>query len=565
MPLSTPSHRWLAGGLMLLGLNAQAQIDAGALQQQIERNQVLRLPRLLAPAPAPAPRVQRAPGGPSVTLSRFVIRGNTLLPEAQLQAALTPFLGRPLSFSELEDAAAEVGQGFRAQGWTVRVFLPEQDIVQGTAIIEVVEATLGQVRSEGEVAPPSSLPALRQIIEASQAPGTFLNTQRVDRGLLITNDISGVNVAGQVLEGEGQAQTDLLLKTLAKPWAEFNLSRDNTGSYGTGPNRLAALVNFNHFLQPGGVLSTQLAHTAGSKYARLGLSLPVGHEGWRWSVNSSKLYYNVVNLPKEVQGKGNSDTYGAELSYPLVRARNRNLSVILAVDEKKFENYDPLGLLSSNYSSRVYGLAVQGNRETDWAGLSGALTGNLTLSSGVLNLRGSRNEDTQAKDANPAGYFHKLRMILSQEQSLLSDLSVYGAFSGQWTGKNLDSSEKFSLGGASGVRAYGSGEASGALGRMLNLELRWRVNPGLTLTQFYDVGRVRTNVRNAYPGAPEINVYGLRGRGMSMNWQAFDAVSLRVVWARRQGVNPKPNDVTGKDQDGTLVKNRAWLSANAAF
>jgi len=224
-----------------------------------------------------------------------------------------------------------------------------------------------------------------------------------------------------------------------------------------------------------------------------------------------------------------------------------------------------LGLLSSNYSSRVYGLAVQGNRETDWAGLSGALTGNLTLSSGVLNLKGSRNEDTQAKDANPAGYFHKLRMSLSQEQSLLSDLSVYGAFSGQWTGKNLDSSEKFSLGGASGVRAYGSGEASGSLGRMLNLELRWRVSPGLTLTHFYDVGRVRTNVRNAYPGAPEINVYGLRGRGMSMNWQAFDAVSLRVVWARRQGVNPKPNDVTGKDQDGTLVKNRVWLSANAAF
>jgi hemolysin activation/secretion protein len=95
MPLPTPAHRWLASGLMLLGLSAQAQIDAGALQQQIERNQVLRLPRLLAPAPAPAPRVQRAPGGPRVTLSRFVIRGNTLLPEAQLQAALMPLFGPP--------------------------------------------------------------------------------------------------------------------------------------------------------------------------------------------------------------------------------------------------------------------------------------------------------------------------------------------------------------------------------------------------------------------------------------------------------------------------------------
>lgn len=550
---------------MLVGLTAQAQIDAGALQQQIERNQVLRLPRLLAPEPSPAPRVQQAPGGPSVTLSRFMIRGNTLLPEAQLQAALTPFLGRPLSFSELEDAAAEVGQGFRAQGWTVRVFLPEQDIVQGTAIIEVVEATLGQVRSDGEVAPPSSLPALRQIIEASQAPGTFLNTARTDRGLLIANDISGVNVAGQVLEGEGQTQTDLLLKTLAKPGTEFNLSQDNTGSYGTGSNRLAALVNFNHFLQPGGVLSTQLAHTAGSQYARLGLSMPVGYEGWRWIVNSSKLNYQVVNLPKEVQGKGNSDTYGAELSYPLVRARNRNLFLNLAVDEKKFKNYDPLGLLASNYSSRVYSLGLQGNRETDWASLSGALSGNLTVYSGFLDLRSSPNQDTQAKDTNPAGNFSKLRWTITQEQPLSSSFSLYGSFSGQWAGKNLDSSEKFSLGGASGVRAYGSGEASGAIGRMLNLEMRWRWNPTLSFTGFYDIGSIRTNVSNSYPGAPELNVYGLRGRGLALNWLAMDALSFRAIWARRVGLNPKPNDVTGRDQDGSLIKNRIWLTVSAAF
>jgi hemolysin activation/secretion protein len=554
----------LACGLLLAACAAQAQVDAGALRQQIERDQVFRLPKLQAPV-VQTPRVQRAPSGPKVLIERFVLRGHSLVPEDQLQAALSPFLGRPLSFSQLEDAAATVGDQFRALGWTVRVFLPEQDIVQGVATIEVVEATLGAVRSDGDVAKPSSLAALRKVIEASQPAGDFLNSHRIDRGLLIANDISGVTVAGSLVEGQEQAQTDLLLKTLAKPPFEVNLSQDNTGSYATGSSRVAALINFNRFLLPGGVLSTQMAYTEGSKYGRLGVNVPVGSHGLRATASASHLDYQVVNLPVEVQGRGSSQTYGLELTYPLVRERNRNVYVNLAWDEKVFINYDPLGLLSSDYFSRSWSLSLQGNRETEWLGLSGAFTASLAASSGVLDLRGSPNEDTLAKDANPAGHFTKLRWTISQEQPVFGNVSLYGAFSGQWASKNLDSSEKFTLGGASGVRAYGSGEAAGTHGRMLNLELRWRWSSTLSLASFYDIGWVRTNLRNGYPGAPEVNRYGLRGSGLAINWQALDALSVRAVWARRSGQNPKPDDVTGRDQDGTLIKNRVWLTLSASF
>jgi hemolysin activation/secretion protein len=556
---------WLAASFCWTALGAQAQIDAGSLQQQIDRNQVMRLPRLMAPAPGPAPRAERATGGPQVTLGRFIIRGRTLIPESELQKALAGYLGRPLSFSDLEDAAAEVGQRFREQGWVVRVFFPEQDIVQGVATMEVIEATLGEIKSDGEVAKPSDLNSLRQIIGASQSPNGFLNNNKLDRGLLIANDISGVNVAGNLMEGEAQAQTDLILKTTSKPFVDGNLSLDNTGSYGTGPIRAAALINLNNLLTPGGALNTQIAQTEGSKYGRLGLSQPIGHEGWRWSLSASRLDYKVVNLPVEVRGSGNSNIYGAELTYPMVRARNRNLYLSMTADEKQFKNYDPLGLLASNYSSRVYSVGLQGNRETDWVGLNGALSGYLTASSGFLDLSGSPNEDTQAKDANPAGHFSKLRWMLSQEQSLNSSFSLYGSFSGQWANKNLDSSEKFTLGGPSGVRAYGTGEAAGSRGRTLNLELRWRWSPTLSFSGFHDVGWIRTNVSNSYPGAPVLNHYGLRGSGLAVNWLTLDSLSFRAVWARRAGANPKPNDVTGRDQDGNLVINRIWLTVTSPF
>ena len=52
------------------------------------------------------------------------------------------------------------------------------------------------------------------------------------------------------------------------------------------------------------------------------------------------------------------------------------------------------------------------------------------------------------------------------------DYSAFASFSGQMAGGNLDPSEKFYLGGSTGVRAYPSGEAGGSTGQLISLELR---------------------------------------------------------------------------------------------
>jgi hypothetical protein len=69
--------------------------------------------------------------------------------------------------------------------------------------------------------------------------------------------------------------------------------------------------------------------------------------------------------------------------------------------------------------------------------------------------------------------------------------------SGQTASKNLDSSEKFSLGGINGVRAYPQGEASGDEGYRGTVELRHNVMPNVQATVFYDWGKVTIN-RNPF-------------------------------------------------------------------
>ena len=52
--------------------------------------------------------------------------------------------------------------------------------------------------------------------------------------------------------------------------------------------------------------------------------------------------------------------------------------------------------------------------------------------------------------------------------------------------------------------------------------------------------------------------------GAALAWQGDNGLNLKAVWARRIGTNPNPT-ASGNDQDGSLDKNRLWLSAGFPF
>ena len=70
--------------------------------------------------------------------------------------------------------------------------------------------------------------------------------------------------------------------------------------------------------------------------------------------------------------------------------------------------------------------------------------------------------------------------------------------------------------------------------------------------------------QNNFAGASSQNVTVLKGYGMAVTWQTGRGSTLKATWARRIGSNPGATPA-GKDQDGTLVRNRLWLSASLPF
>jgi hemolysin activation/secretion protein len=263
-------------------------------------------------------------------------------------------------------------------------------------------------------------------------------------------------------------------------------------------NTLADL-NINSPFQWGELLNTSAMHTEGSDYLRLGATLPADYDGWRLGAHISTMNYHLVLASFAARAiRGSSDSSGLEASYPLVRSGLHNLYLSANADHKNSRN-QANGATRSQYSSDSLGLSLSGDL-LDNGGGGSASSASLSLTTGQLDLAGSPNQDVDTNGIRAEGAFNKLRYSISRQQTPTQDVSLYATFSGQWSDRNLDSSEKFYLGGANGVRAYPVNEAGGTLGQLLNLELRWRLPQGLNLSGFYDIGQISVN--NGYPYLP---------------------------------------------------------------
>ncbi len=542
-------------GLSLAALTAphaiaQTAPDAGALQQQIERERAIQLPKKIAPEKPVEPAAMKPATGVLITVQQFRFAGNTLLSTEQLAPVVAEYLNRPLDFNQLQAAAAAVANAFRAAGWVVRAYLPAQDIQQGIVTIQIVEAVFGGAQLEGTSKRIAGGLILRSV-DTLQAKGKPLNADALDRALLVADDLPGVAVSGALRAGKREGETDLVLKLADEPLLFGDATIDNTGARSTGSARFAANLNLNSPFGIGDLVTGNLIHSSGSDYFRAAYSLPVGANGWRVGVNASYLGYELIGADfAALVAEGTSKSVGIEARYPIIRSRLKNLFLSVNVDRKRYEN-ESLGATSSDYSIDNYAIGLNGNLFDNLGG-GGANNASLVLVGGNVDL-GTLNF---RENAALAGGFGKFRYSFSRQQIITDHVSFLAALAGQESGNDLDSSEKFYLGGAYGVRAYPTSEAGGASGSLINLELRWRLPQGMTLSGFYDHGRVRND-----DGSPS---YSLKGAGLAATWQASFGLNLKATWARRIGDNPNPAP-NGDDQDGSLNKNRFWLSASQSF
>ena len=186
------------------------------------------------------------------------------------------------------------------------------------------------------------------------------------------------------------------------------------------------------------------------------------------------------------------------------------------------------------------------------------LVWNTSLTSGQLDLQEPGARAADSTTAQTQGSYRKLNLSLLYQHALNRQWTLFGSLSAQKAGKNLDSSEKMSLGGASGVRAYPVGEAAGDEGAQVTAEIRYALPQWLGATPsivlFADAGRVQTN-KNAF--AAGVNARTLGAAGVGFTFVKQSDFSVRLYWAAKTS-----GEIATADADRY---SRAWLQAVKFF
>lgn len=557
-----------AGAIVLSsGVHAQnVGADAGALQRQFE----LTLPDLSAGQGAvtdefsvakptvvmPRP-ITSDPSEPTLFLSVWKFSGNEVFTENELADALAGLTNQSLTIRQIYGAIQLIEAFYAEQGFVAQATLPPQEVVDGIVRIDIIEAKFAGVQFETSEPTRVRAELIRDYFEHFIPEGTTVRPAEFDLPNLLVNDLPGISVTGTFAPGRNPGETILLLSSNEDPLLFGQALADNFGSRATGRERAVIQFGLNSPLGRGDLLRFDLTKSQGADGVTGSYAFPLGQEGARVSISWGVLQYDIITPEmSSLNVAGESISRSLSLSAPLLRSRDANLFVNFSHSAVDLENAVQ-GAVSSDYRVRQSSFGLNGSWRDDWGG-------------GALNSLGVSVGVGASKGSNGAGAFSEglevFRLNAAREQFASDQVTLFAAFSGQYAGTGLDSSEQFSLGGQNGVRAYPAGEAVGPRGVLLNLEARYKLSDQWRLTGFYDHG-----VIGGRDDLGEPTSYQLKGAGARVSWNGPFDWSADLTWSHRIGSNPNPitasqtTGLIGNDQDGSFDKNRFWFAIRKRF
>jgi hemolysin activation/secretion protein len=521
-----------------LALLVAASLPALAQQLPLQEN--------ARPLPQPrggnVPAVQAPPaaapvkaGGQQVMLRRVVIAGNTRIASGTLLAALGPVEGKSFDFAGLAALAARITAEYQQAGYPfARAYLPQQDLSSGELHVQVLEGRYGKVTAHGE---PDFIAGAQGFLSALPH-GAIIESGKLERVTLLLDDQPGVRTVPLVRPGEEVGTGDLLVEVRRDHRYRGEAGLDNYGTRATGRTRAHVSADVDSPFMLGDQISGQALYTEeGMWFGSLAYAAPLGHRGLRARASYTHSYYDLAGSFAALGARGTADVASLGLSYPIVRSQVRNLTLSASIDHKRLHDRQDATATDTQKSSSVIPVTLSFDVRDQFLH-AGITFGALSWTRGRLGMNG----DTQAVDAasaRSAGGFNRFNLDLARIQSLSDRLDLYGRVSAQWTGHNLDSSEKLGLGGVNGVRAYPNGEGYGDMGWVAQAEARYAVGPVVPYV-FYDAGRVTLNKA---PWTTLDNHRALAGGGLGVRY-VRDAWSSGVTMAWRTHGGASLTDAT---------------------
>lgn len=573
-------------GLVSTGASAAflPPTGAGQLGNQLHQETQAIPPAPSAPSlslPSGEKGVVRAPDSDArVTLKQVSFTGDVVvqgITQDAVQRVVSPWLNRPVSFADLQAMADAVTQHYRNRGVLLaRAILPPQTIKDGVLKIEIIPGKYdnASLSNTGTLRNPQ---ATRMV--SSLAPvGSVVTKAGLERMALVLSEVPGVNAQVALKSGSlrGTSAPDITL-TPGKRFGGY-VGLDNQGDPTTGRSRVMAGMYANELLGYGDQLRVDLldAYEKSNLFnGSIDYSLLAGGFGTRVGANYSHLNYHY-NF-RQLGFNGYSDNWSLYVTHPWIRTARARVDVRAEGGQQSLTDKYPAGLYGSTGTEgrkqvSLGSLSVAGSVADVPGGVTGfsvkGTTGNLDYRNDTARSMGF------SRELGSSGHFARLNWALNHDQQVWGPFSVYTGVNGQMANHNLDSSQKYLLGGPGAVRAYDIGAGAVSSGMVATGEVRWKhdipaagltrwlgASPSVTVAAFYDQGwgEQYTENRNRVSGdriTPDNHV-NLSGAGLYTTIAEAGNYALTLTWAHRTG-NADP-------VSGLADRDRFWVSAVKSF
>ncbi|NHZ40830.1 ShlB/FhaC/HecB family hemolysin secretion/activation protein [Massilia aquatica] len=481
-------------------------------------------------------------------IARFDVAGNTLLPAAQVDAALAPFTGSGRDFGDVQRALEALEGLYHQRGYqVVTVQLPEQELNGGVVRLNVVQTRIGRISVSGNQHVDAanvrrSLPTLQE----GQTP----NLDRVSANLRMANENPARKIKLNLQNGAADDTLDARLDVAdEKPWTAM-LNVDNSGTGQTGKTHAGVVLQHANLWGRDHVGSVQYTTTveepskvsvygAGYHIPLYDLGDSVDLYASYSDIDSGSVTAGIFNLA--VSGKGT--VVGARYNQGLARRGSLEPRLVYGIDHKAFKNSVLLSGENFGNDITVHPVSVTWLASTPLGG------GEANLSVGLVRnipgaSRGASVDFARNRAGARAGYTIA-RVSAAFSRAFGVDWQLRALVNGQLSGDALVPGEQFGAGGAASVRGLEERAVSTDSGVLANLEVytpnfcavreRWQCR----VLAFYDGAHGRRHA--ALPGEAAratVSSAGLGWRfsmGSSLNMQ----IDYGHVLRRDAGVNDK--------------------------
>ncbi len=481
--------------------------------------------------PPPAPRFE---------IQRYVVEGNTLIPQASLDGLMAPFTGKNRDFGDVQRALEALQDAYTQRGYNaVRVSIPEQDIRAGQVRLQVLEAKIRRVRVQDnrffdEKNVRAALPSLKE--------GAAPNVRALSQDALLANENPAKQVSISLEAAEEPARVDATVRVTDEKPSRVSAFADNTGTPSTGNTRTGLGYQHANVFDSDNVINAQAitspGHASDVKIFGVGYRAPV----YRWGGALDATYgYSSVNSGVvqdlfNVSGKGT--VFGLRYTQLLGRIDAYEQRIALAWDRRAYRNdvtfVGTTGSQIPDITVRPLSLTYLGRLSQVGRDVAFNLSYSKNIPGGNHGNQAAFDEPGQRAGAQAD--YKIFRAGLAYSQQLPADFLARVAVNAQWTSDLLVPGEQFGMGGQDSVRGYYERETANDSGQRFSIEAygpdfgsriggTWRVR-----------ALVFTDAARGHDNAPERNAdnkLGSFGLGLRANYAKSFALRLDAARVTR--------------------------------